>query len=80
MKRHEGLGLSWACSHGQHALDEHDPDMGQHDRGNSGRAHMLGTVGGACTGTSMRRNAMGMNVRVGEIAICKERKKRTGRK
>ena len=24
MKRHKGLGLSWACGHGQHALDEHD--------------------------------------------------------
>ena len=27
MKRHEGLGLSWACGHGQHALDEHDRDI-----------------------------------------------------
>ena len=26
MKRHKELGLSWACGHGQHALDEHDRD------------------------------------------------------
>ena len=26
MKRHKGLGLSRACGHGQHALDEHDRD------------------------------------------------------
>ena len=69
----------WVC-HGQHALDEHDRDTGRQDRGNGWCTHMLGTVGGARTGTSMRRNAMGVNVRVGEIAICKERKKRTGRK
>ena len=30
MKRHKGLGLSWACGHGQHALDEHDRDTQQH--------------------------------------------------
>ena len=30
MKRHKGLGLSWACGHGQHALDEHDRDILPH--------------------------------------------------
>ena len=26
MERHKGFGLSWACGHGQHALDEYDPN------------------------------------------------------
>jgi len=30
MKRHKGLGLSWACSHGQYALDEHGRDILPH--------------------------------------------------
>ena len=32
MKRNKRLGLSWACGHGQHALDEHDRDTMQTDR------------------------------------------------
>ena len=34
MERHKGFDLSWACGHGQHALDEHDRDT-QHSRWHS---------------------------------------------
>ena len=30
MERHKGFGLSWACNHGQHALNEHDRDILPH--------------------------------------------------
>ena len=51
---------------------------GGRDRGDGGCTHVLGTASGTRADTSGRRNAMGVSVRAGAVAIGKERKIRAG--